>query len=160
MISHVGPVYLKIGNPKMPVLYHEDVDFQLGKGIVMQEGSDVVLIGTGTVLSKAVAATKLLEQKGISVRLIDMHTLKPVDRELILSAAKDIGKIVTVEEHFIAGGLGSIVAEICSEEYPVRIKRIGIGDKFASNGPYEELIGKYGLQPDQICETVINFLKN
>jgi len=160
MISHVGPVYLKIGNPKMPVLYPEDVDFQIGKGIVMQEGTDVVLIGTGTVLSKAVAAARLLEQKGISVRLIDMHTLKPVDRELILSAAKDIGKIVTVEEHFIAGGLGSIVAEICSQDFPARIKMIGVGDNFASNGPYEQLLGKYGLQPDQICETVINFLKN
>jgi transketolase len=160
MISHVGPVYLKIGNPKMPVLYPEDVEFQPGKGIVMQEGRDVVLIGTGTVLSKTVAAAKLLEQKGISVRLIDMHTLKPVDRDLILSAAKEIGKIVTVEEHYIAGGLGSIVAEICSEELPVRIKRIGIDDRFASNGPYEQLLGKYGLQPDQICETVINFLKN
>ena len=160
MISNVGQVYLKIGNPKMPVLYPEDVDFQIGKGIVMQEGTDVVLIGTGTVLSKAVAAARLLEQKGISVRLIDMHTLKPVDRELILSAAKDIGKIVTVEEHFIAGGLGSIVAEICSQDFPARIKMIGVGDNFASNGPYEQLLGKYGLQPDQICETVINFLKN
>jgi transketolase len=158
MISHVGPCYLKIGNPKMPVLYPEDVEFELGKGIVIKEGRDVALIGTGTVLSKAVGAAKLLEEAGISVRLIDMHTLKPVDRELILSAARDIGKIVTVEEHFIAGGLGSIVAEICSQEYPVKIKMIGIGDHFASNGPYEELLRQHGLQPDQIKETVIKFL--
>jgi transketolase len=160
MIGHVGPVYLKIGNPKMPVLYPEDVEFQLGKGIVMQEGTDVALIGTGTVLSKAVGAAKLLEQRGISVRLIDMHTLKPVDRELILSAAKEIGKIVTVEEHFIAGGLGSIVAEICSQEFPTKIKMIGIGDNYASNGPYEQLLAKYGLQPDLICESIIKFLNN
>ena len=158
MISHVGPCYMKIGNPKMPVLYPEDIEFQLGKGIVIQEGRDVALIATGTVLSKAVGAAKLLEQAGISVRLIDMHTIKPIDRELILSAARDIGKIVTVEEHFIAGGLGSIIAELCSQEYPVKMKMIGIGDFFASNGPYEELIGKYGLQPDQIKETVIKFL--
>jgi transketolase len=149
---------MKIGNPKMPVLYPEDIEFQLGKGIVIQEGRDVALIATGTVLSKAVGAAKLLEQAGISVRLIDMHTIKPIDRELILSAARDIGKIVTVEEHFIAGGLGSIIAELCSQEYPVKMKMIGIGDFFASNGPYEELIGKYGLQPDQIKETVIKFL--
>ena len=160
MIKHVGPCYMKIGSPKMPVLYEEDVDFSLGKGIVIQNGSDVSLIGTGTVLSKAVAAAKLLEDSGISVRLIDIHTIKPLDRELILSAARETGKIVTVEEHFIAGGLGSAIAEICSQEYPVKMKMIGIGDHYASNGPYEELLGKYGLQPDQIKETVIKFLKN
>jgi len=158
MIEHKGPCYLKIGSPKMPVLYPEDVDFKLGKGIVIQDGTDVVLIGTGTVLSKAVAAAKLLEEAGVSVRLIDMHTLKPIDRELVLAAAREIGKIVTVEEHFLAGGLGSIIAEICSQECPARMKMIGIDDLYASNGPYEELIGKYGLQPEQIKETVIKFL--
>ena len=160
MIKHVGPCYMKIGSPAMPVLYEEDVDFTLGKGIVIQEGHDVALIGTGTVLSKAVAASKLLEEAGVSVRLIDMHTIKPLDRDLVLSAARDIGKIVTVEEHFVTGGLGSAIAELCSQEYPVQIKMIGIGDNFASNGPYEELLGKYGFQPDQIRDTVITFLKN
>ena len=160
MIRHTGPCYLKIGNQKMPVLYNDDVEFSLGKGIVMKDGRDVALIGTGTVLSKTVAAARLLEDSGISVRLIDIHTIKPLDRNLILSAAREIGKIVTVEEHFTTGGLGSAIAEVCSQEYPVRIKMIGIGDHYASNGPYEELIGKYGLQPDQIKETVIQFLKN
>jgi transketolase len=149
---------MKIGNPKMPVLYPEDVDFRLGKGIIIKEGRDVALIGTGTVLSKAVAAARLLEDSGISVRLIDIHTIKPLDRDLILSTAREIGKIVTVEEHFIAGGLGSAIAEICSQECPVKMKMIGIGDLYASNGPYEELIGKYGLQPDQIYETTMKFL--
>lgn len=158
MISHIGPCYLKIGSPKMPVLYPADVEFTLGKGIVMQDGRDVALIGTGTVLSKAVAAAALLEKAGVSVRLIDMHTVKPLDRELILAAAKEIGKIVTVEEHFIAGGLGSAISEICSQEYPVRMKMIGIGDHYASNGPYEELLGQHGLQPDQIRDTVLKFL--
>ena len=160
MIEHRGPCYMKIGSPKMPVLYPDDVDYRLGKGIVMNDGRDVALIGTGTVLSKAVGAARLLEESGISVRLIDMHTVKPIDRELVLSAAREIGKIVTVEEHFIAGGLGSAIAEICSEEYPVKMKMIGIGDFYASNGPYEELLGKYGLQPDQIKESVIKFLSN
>ena len=158
MIKHTGPCYMKIGNPKMLVLYPEDVDFTLGKGIVIKEGRDVALIGTGTVLSKAAAAASLLEESGVSVRLIDMHTIKPLDRDLILAAAREIGRIVTVEEHFIAGGLGSAIAEICSQEYPVKMKMIGIGDSFASNGPYEELLGKYGLQPDQIKNTVIKFL--
>lgn len=160
MIKHVGPCYMKIGAPAMPVLYEEDVDFILGKGIVIKDGRDVALIGTGTVLSKAVAAARLLEESGISVRLIDIHTIKPLDRDLILSAAREIGRIVTVEEHFIAGGLGSAIAEVCSQESPARMKMIGIGDHYASNGPYEELLGKYGLQPDQIKETVIKFLRN
>jgi transketolase len=160
MIDHVGPCYMKIGAPPMPVLYPEDVEFKLGKGIVIKDGTDVALIGTGTVLSKAVEAAKLLEEAGISVRLIDIHTVKPLDKELILSAAKEIGKIVVVEEHFIAGGLGSAIAEICSQEHPVKMKMIGIGDLYASNGPYEELIAKYELQPEQIKETVLKFLTN
>jgi transketolase len=160
MIDHVGPCYMKIGNFKMPVLYPEDVNFSLGKGIVIKDGHDVALIGTGTVLSKAVTAAGLLEELGISVRLIDIHTIKPLDRELILSAARETSKIVTVEEHFTAGGLGSAVAELCSQEHPVKMKMIGIGDRYASNGPYEELLRKYGLQPDQITETVIKFLNN
>jgi transketolase len=158
MIAHVGPCYLKIGSPKMPVLYPEDVDFRLGKGILMQEGRDVALIGTGTVLSKAVGAAILLGQAGISVRLIDLHTIKPLDHEIILAAARDIGRIVTIEEHYIAGGMGSAIAELCSREHPVKIKMIGIDDHFAGNGPYEELLAQHGLQPDQICETVIKFL--
>lgn len=160
MIKHVGPCYMKIGSPKMPVLYEEDVDFRLGKGIVIKEGRDVTLIGTGTVLSKAVAAAKLLEDSGVSVRLIDIHTIKPLDRDLILSAARETGGIVTVEEHFVTGGMGSAIAELCSQEYPVKMKMIGIGDHYTSNGPYEELLGKYGLQPDQIKETVLKFLNN
>jgi transketolase len=158
MIKHIGPCYMKIGNPMMPVLYPEDIEFRLGKGITMKEGRDVALIGTGTVLSKAVAASRLLEESGISVRLIDIHTIKPLDRDLLLSAAREVGNIVTIEEHFVAGGLGSAIAEICSQEYPVRMKMIGINDQYASNGPYEQLIGKYGLQPEQIKDTVIKFL--
>ncbi|HOP58629.1 MAG TPA: transketolase C-terminal domain-containing protein, partial [Bacteroidales bacterium] len=125
MIEHTGPCYMKIGSPKMPVLYPEDIDFRLGKGIIVKDGRDVALIGTGTVLSKAFIAARLLEEAGISVRLIDIHTVKPLDRELILSTARDIGRIVTVEEHFITGGLGSAIAELCSQEYPVKMKMIG-----------------------------------
>ncbi|NMC37201.1 MAG: transketolase, partial [Bacteroidales bacterium] len=160
MIEHTGPCYMKIGSPKMPVLYEDDVDFRLGKAIVISEGRDVALIGTGTVLSKTVAAAKLLEEAGVSVRLIDVHTIKPLDRDVILSASREIGKIVTVEENFIVGGMGSAIAELCSQEFPAKIKMIGIGDYYSSNGPYEKLLGKYGLQPEQIKETVINFLEN
>lgn len=158
MVKHKGPCYMKIGSPAMPVLYPEDVDFSLGKGIVMKEGRDVALIATGTLLSKAVESARLLENDGISVRLIDIHTVKPLDREIVLSAAREIGRIVTLEEHFITGGLGSAISEICSQEYPVLIKMLGLGDFYASNGPYEELLRKYGLQPEQIRESVIKFL--
>jgi transketolase len=158
MIEHVGPCYLKIGSPKMPILYPENVEFKIGKGIVMKEGKDVALIGTGTVLSKAVGAAELLEKAGVSVRLIDLHTIKPLDRELILAAAREIGKIVTVEEHYTFGGMGSAIAELCSQVHPAKIKMIGIEDKYASNGPYEQLLAQHGLQSEQICDTVIKFL--
>jgi len=115
-------------------------------------------VGTGTVLSKAHAAAAILEQKGISVRLINIHTIKPLDRELMIKAARETGAIVTVEEHYIAGGLGSAIAEALAEVCPVRMKMIAVDDQFASNGPYEELLGLYGLQAEQVAKTVEAFL--
>jgi len=156
--DHIGPVYLKLGGPKMPVLFDEDYVFELGKGVTMKEGNDVTLVGTGTVLSKAYEAAEILEQQGISVRLINIHTIKPLDRDLLIKAARETGAIVTVEEHYIAGGLGSAIAETLAEVCPVRMKMIGVDDQFASNGPYEELLALYGLQPEQIAETVKLFL--
>ena len=156
--DHVGPVYMKLGGPKMPVLFDEDDEFKLGQGVTMQDGKDVTLVGTGTVLSKAHAAAAILEQQGISVRLINIHTIKPLDTQLLIKAARETGAIVTVEEHYIAGGLGSAIAEALAEVCPVRMKMIGVDDQFASNGPYEELLGLYGLQAEQIAETVKAFL--
>ncbi|MBW2439036.1 MAG: transketolase [Deltaproteobacteria bacterium] len=156
--THFGPVYIKLGSPKMPVLMDEDYPFQIGKGVVMQEGSDVTIIGTGTVLSKAAEATRQLKEKGIHPRLINMHTIKPLDRELVLKAATETGKIVTVEEGYLAGGLGSCVAELIATEYPVPMKMIGIDDLFCDTGPYEELLAQYGLQGEQIANTVEQFL--
>jgi transketolase len=156
--DHVGPVYMKLGGPKMPVLFDEDYVFELGKGVTMKKGNDVALVGTGTVLSKAYEAAEILERHGISVRLINIHTIKPLDKELVIQAARETGAIVTVEEHYIAGGLGSAIAETLAEVCPVRMKMIGVDDQFASNGPYEELLALYGLQPDQIAETVKTFL--
>jgi len=156
--DHIGPVYMKLGGPKMPVLFDEDYHFELGKGVTMKEGSDVTLVGTGTVLSKTYEAAKILKGQGVSVRLINIHTIKPLDTELIIKAARETGAIVTVEEHYIAGGLGSAIAETLAEVCPVRMKMIGVDDQFASNGPYEELLGLYGLQAEQIAETVKTFL--
>jgi len=154
-----GPVYMRIGGPKMPVLFDDDYDFQLGKGVTMFDGDDVTIIGTGTVLSKAFGAAEILRAAGVSVRLINIHTIKPLDTELIIKAAKETGKIVTVEEHYLYGGLGSAVAECLAQNCPTRMKMIGVDDQFASNGPYEELLGLYGLQSEQIAETVKQFIK-
>jgi transketolase len=156
--AHIGPVYIKLGSPKMPVLMDENYPFQIGKGVVMQEGSDVTIIGTGTVLSKATDAARILKEKGIQARLINMHTIKPLDRDLVLKAAAETGKIVTVEEGYLAGGLGSCVAELISTEYPVLLKMIGIDDQYCDTGPYEELLAQYGLQGDQIADTIEEFL--
>jgi len=156
--AHFGPVYLKLGSPKMPVLMDENYSFQIGKGVVMEEGSDVTIIGTGTVLSKAAEATRILKEKGFHPRLINMHTIKPLDRELVLKAAAETGKIVTVEEGYLAGGLGSCIAELLAKEHPVPMKMIGIDDLFCDTGPYEALLAQYGLQGEQIAETVEQFL--
>ena len=156
--AHVGPVYIKLGSPKMPVLMDANYPFQIGKGVVMEAGSDVTIIGTGTVLSKAAEAARILKEKGIQPRLINMHTIKPLDRELVLEAAAQTGKIVTVEEGYLAGGLGSCIAELLATEYPVPMKMIGINDLFCDTGPYEQLLAQYGLQGEQIAETVEQFL--
>jgi transketolase len=136
----------------------ENYPFQIGKGVVMQEGNDVTIIGTGTVLCKADDAARILNEKGIQARLINLHTIKPLDRELILQAAVETGKIVTVEEGYLAGGMGSCIAEFLATEHPVPMKMIGIDDLFCDTGPYEELLAMYGLQGEQIADTVEKFL--
>ena len=156
--AHQGPVYLRIGAPPVPVLHAADVPFCLGKGITVMDGKDVTIIATGTALWRAFDASEMLHRKGISARLISMHTIKPLDRDLVSAAARETGRIVTVEEHYLAGGLGSAVAEILACGAPARLKMIGIDDQFASNGPYDELLGLYGLRAEQIAGTVEEFL--
>lgn len=156
--EHIGPVYIKIGSPKMPVLMDENYPFKIGKGVVMEEGNDITIIATGTLLSKAVVAIKALQKKGIHPRLINMHTIKPLDKELVLKAAAETGKIVTVEEGYLAGGLGGCIAELLATEYPTPMKMIGVDDQYADAGPYEELLAHLGLQGEQIADTVEQFL--
>ena len=156
--ASVGPTYIRYGGHKMPVLHAEDFTFEIGKGILMKDGSDVTIVGSGILLPNACAASEILEHKGIKVRLIDIHTIKPMDRDIIVKAAKETGKVVTVEEHSVTGGLGSSVAEILAEEYPVQIKRIGVRERCDWTGPYEELLGFHGLTAEQIAATVIEFI--
>ncbi|MDX9801178.1 MAG: transketolase C-terminal domain-containing protein [Spirochaetia bacterium] len=159
MVEHVGPVFMKIGSDPMPVLFDEsNYKFQIGKGITMKEGRDITIIGTGTVLCRAVEAAEILEKEGVSVRLINIHTIKPLDNDLILKAAEETGKIVTVEEHYTNGGLGGAVAELLAQNCPAEMRMIGVDDEFGSNGPYDELIGLYGLLGPQIADTCRKFL--
>ena len=142
-----GPVYMRFGRAATPVFHDEDYDFQIGKGEIIQDGTDVAIIATGIMVPEAIEAGKILAEAGISARVINMATIKPLDEELVLKAAKDCGKIVTVEEHSIIGGLGEAV---CGLLAPVR--RIGVNDEFGHSGPAAALLQQFGLCADHIVE--------
>ena len=157
---HEGPVYLRFGRLAVPVINdHPDYKFEIGKGVVLKEGTDVTIIATGLEVAEASIATELLEAEGISVNLINIHTIKPIDEELIVAAAKKTGKVVTVEEHSVIGGLGSAVCDVLSEKAPTKVMKIGVNDVFGESGPALELIKKYGLDGQSIYEKVKAFVK-
>ena len=137
----------------------ENYRFELGKGIVLKEGTDVTIIATGLCVNESMEAAKMLEADGISAEVINIHTIKPLDEELVLSSAKKTGKVVTVEEHSVIGGLGSAVADVLSEKEPTRMIKIGINDVFGESGPAVELIKKYGLDAESIYKKVKAFTK-
>ena len=157
--EHQGPVYMRFGRLAVPVINdNPDYKFEIGKGIVLKEGKDVAIIANGLEVAEALEAAKMLEADGISAKVINIHTIKPLDEELVLAAAKETGKIVTAEEHSIIGGLGGAVCELLAEKYPVPVCRIGIKDVFGESGPAKELIEKYGLDAKSIYETVKAFV--
>jgi len=144
----------------IPVINDEEnYHFELGKGIVLKEGTDVTIIATGLCVNESMEAAKMLEADGISAEVINIHTIKPLDEELVLSSAKKTGKVVTVEEHSVIGGLGSAVADVLSEKEPTRMIKIGINDVFGESGPAVELIKKYGLDAESIYKKVKAFTK-
>lgn len=146
-----GPVYVRLGRAKVPVIYNEkDTEFVIGKGMEVKTGQDITIIATGIMVETAIKACEELEKENISVRVIDIHTLKPIDKDIIVKAAKETKGIITVEEHNIIGGLGSAVAEVLAENYPSQLKRIGINDTFGESGKPDELIKKYGLTSENI----------
>ncbi|MBR9945146.1 transketolase family protein [Clostridiaceae bacterium Marseille-Q4145] len=153
--EYEGPVYLRFGRLAVPVINDETTyKFEIGKGITMKEGKDVTIIATGLEVNESLEAAKLLEADGISAEVIDIHTIKPIDRELVVASAKKTGKVVTVEEHSIIGGLGGAVAEVLAEEAPTKMLRIGMMDQFGESGPAKVLIEKYGLDAKSIYEKV------
>ena len=147
-----GPVYMRFGRAATPVFHDEDYDFQIGKGEIIQDGTDVAIIATGIMVPEAIEAGKALAEAGISARVINMATIKPLDEELVLKAAKDCGKIVTVEEHSIIGGLGEAVCSLLAEQCPTPVRRIGVNDEFGHSGPAAALLQQFGLCADHIVE--------
>ena len=157
--EHVGPVYMRFGRLAVPVINdNEDYKFELGKGVVLREGKDLTIIASGLPVANCLEAAEKLAADGIEAQVINIHTIKPLDTELIVNAAKATGKVVTVEEHSIIGGLGSAVCDILCEEAPTKVLKIGINDTFGESGPAVELVKKYGLDADSIYERVKAFI--
>lgn len=158
--AHVGPVYLRFGRLAVPVFNDEETyKFELGKGVVLKEGTDVTVFATGLCVNETIEAEKMLSADGISAEIINIHTIKPIDRNLIIESAVKTGKVVTVEEHSVIGGLGSAVCDVLSEEAPTKVMKIGINDVFGESGPALELIQKYGLDAKSIYQKVKAFVK-
>ena len=149
--EHQGPVYIRLGRPKVPVLLGDDYKFEIGKGVVLKKGTDVTLVGTGIMVSKAMEAADLLATDGISAAVVNISTIKPLDNALITEMAQKTGAVVTAEEHNIYGGLGSAVAEVLVETCPVPMARVGVEDKFGESGLPDELLEKYGLTAANIA---------
>ena len=150
--EHQGPVYMRFGRLAVPRIFDENYKFEIGKGALLKDGSDVTIIATGLMVAEALAAAEKLAQEGVSARVVNMATIKPVDRDIIIDSAKKTGVIVTAEEHNIIGGLGSAVAEVVCETVPVPVVRVGVEDTFGKSGPAVQLLHEFGLDADNICE--------
>ncbi|MEK7828892.1 MAG: transketolase family protein [Deltaproteobacteria bacterium] len=159
IVKYNGPVYVRVARGKFPVILRVDYKFTIGKGVVVKDGKDTTIIATGLMVSHALEAAAMLEKEGLSIRVINMSTIKPIDRELIVKAARETGAIITAEEHSIIGGLGEAVAGIVAEECPVPVKRVGIQDRFGQSGLAEELLVHYGLMPKDIAVAVKEVVK-
>ncbi|HAG51414.1 MAG TPA: transketolase [Deltaproteobacteria bacterium] len=159
IVKYNGPVYVRVARGKFPVVMPEDYKFSIGKGVVVRNGKDATIIAMGLMVSHAIEAAAMLEKEGLNIRVINMSTIKPIDRDLIIKAAKETGAIITAEEHSIIGGLGEAVAGVVAEEFPVPMKRVGIQDKFGQSGLAEELLAHYGLMPKDIAVAVREVVK-
>lgn len=157
--EYEGPVYLRFGRLAVPVFHSDDYKFEIGKGEVVREGADITIIANGLMVNEAINAAAALAEKGIDAEVINIATIKPLDTELILKSAKKTGRVITVEEHSIIGGLGEAVCSALSEVYPVPVKRIGVNDEFGHSGPALDLLKQFGLSAENIAKTAEEFLK-
>ena len=151
-LIHNGPVYMRFGRYALPILNGDDYKFELGKGVLMADGTDVTLVGTGFMVSTCLEARELLAKEGISARVVNIHTIKPIDKDILVKAAKETGALVTAEEHTIYGGLGSAVAEVLVENCPVPMARVGVEDTFGRSGTVPALMEYYGLTAENIAK--------
>ena len=156
---HEGPVYMRFARLASAVFHNENYKFEIGKAEVVTEGSDVTIVACGLMVSEAMAAAEALKEKGISAEVINMATIKPLDEECLLASAKKTGKVITVEEHSIIGGLGEAVCALLSEKCPTPVKRIGVNDEFGHSGPGAELLKQFGLSAEHIAEVAEDFVK-
>ncbi len=147
-----GPVYMRFGRLAVPVVFDDDYKFEIGKGVELREGTDVTVIATGLLVKEALEAYDMLQEEGINARIINMATIKPLDREIVLKAARETGAIVTAEEHSVVGGLGSAVSELICEEYPVPVLKLGVYDEFGHSGPAAKLLDEFGLRAPDIVK--------
>jgi len=154
-----GPCYIRFGRAAVPVFHDEDYEFQIGKGEVLRDGADIALIANGVMTYEALEAAAALEEEGIHARVINMGTIKPIDRNLVLKAARECGRIITVEEHSVIGGLGAAVCRVLEETCPVPVRRIGVQDVFGHSGPMREVMSDFGLCKDNIIAQTRDFLK-
>lgn len=154
VVEHNGPCYLRFSRLATPVFNDENCEFKIGKGITLKEGNDVTIIATGLMVHKALNASEMLKEKGIKARVINMHTIKPIDKELVIKCAKETGAIVTAEEHSIIGGLGSMVSGVVCEKHPVPVVKLGVNDVFGTSGPATTLLDLFNLNEEGICNSV------
>ena len=150
--NHDGPVYMRFGRLAVPIVFDDSYKFEIGKGVMLKDGNDVTIIATGLMVAEAMIAYDILKEQGINARIINMATIKPLDNEIVLKAAKETGAIVTAEEHSVVGGLGSAVSEYLSEVYPVPVVKLGVYDRFGQSGPANDLLDLYGLRGKDIAE--------
>ncbi len=155
-----GPVYIRAHRQKVKRLNQEDYKISIGKGVILKKGKDITIISNSTMVSKSLEVAEILESIGIDAEVINMHTLKPIDSGIILESSRKTKKVVTIEEHSIIGGLGSSVADVLIKNNPVKVEMIGINDRFAIVGKYDELLDYYGLTPEKITERIKNFINN
>lgn len=159
MFDHQGPVYLRTGRPEVPRIYTNGADFKIGKANQLRDGGDLTIIACGLMVAAALEAAHELSEKGIEARVLDMHTIKPLDEQAVEQAARETGAIVTAEEHLLSGGLGAAVAQVVAARYPVRMGFVGVDDQYAESGAPDDVLEKYGLMPADIVRTAEQVLQ-
>lgn len=153
-----GPVYLRLARLATPIIYNKNQKFEIGKAIQIGEGTDATIFATGVTVAEAIKAQEELLKKGINVRVVDIHTIKPIDKETIIKCAKETKKLISVEDHNIIGGLGSTISEVLSENYPSKLTRLGINDTFGKSGKAEDLMKNFGITSENIITSIVNSL--